>query len=104
MRVVMLAPMRMLWLAMLVACSGSQHGGSGGTNDLGCKVDTAARAACDAKGSGHVYMAEPDFGCSGVELPPEEQRRVDAEARARPCRCMSDAEYTQRQHSCETMP
>jgi hypothetical protein len=96
----MLPAMHFLLLALLVACSGSQRGG-GRSNDLGCKVDPAAQAACEAKGSGHVYAADPMFLCRGTQG----DAKADAEARRNhPCQCYAQADYDERQQTCANTP
>ncbi len=95
--------MRSLLLALLAACSGSQRV-AGTSSDLGCKVDPAAKADCDAKGSDYEYAAQPDYLCSGTDEGPEAAEETAAARRAHPCLCMSQGEARQRHETCRNTP
>jgi hypothetical protein len=96
----MLVAMRALLLIVLLGCSGSQRGGPGSPDELGCRQDPAARATCEAQGSGF----EPDFGCTGTDPGPEGRAEIKAAREAHPCACMTRVDYDQRQHDCMIMP
>jgi hypothetical protein len=95
--------MRTLLVALLVACSGSQRV-AGPSNDLGCTVDPAAQADCEAKGSGFVYAREGDYLCGGNDEGPEAAEETAAARRAHPCLSISLAEQRQRNEECRHAP
>jgi hypothetical protein len=98
----MLNAMRAWLLVVVLGCSGSQHGGRGSPEELGCTQDPAARAACDARGSAAVYGRDPLAGCSGN--PGDELESDRAALHSTPCQCFERADYDQRQHDCMNMP
>ena len=95
--------MRSLLLVLLVACSGSQRV-AGSSSELGCKVDPAAKADCEAKGSGYTYGPQGDYLCGGNDEGPEAAEETAAARRAHPCLCMSDDEQRRRNETCRNAP
>jgi len=90
-------------LVMVAACSGSQKP-AGAANEPRCKIDPAARTACEAKGSGYLYGTEPDFGCTGTDVGPEGRAEIEKAEREHPCACMSPADQSAARERCMTMP
>jgi hypothetical protein len=73
-------------------------------SDLGCKQESKARKACNARGKAFHYGSGSMLVCGGANPPPDVMRARKARARATPCECLEVAEIERRARACMLAP